>query len=342
MTRPCSLLLIVALLLPLPAMAVDLYSGEVAVADRSDRERLAAVPAALLQVLQKHSGQREFPIHPALDEAMVNANRMLLSFHYVSRERGRPDGSVEPELRLVAEFSPNMVDKLVADMALPRWRKERHPITIWIVVDDGLGRRLMPLEYTYAWDALIDVARLRGLPIRWPEIDPERDGLIDLQLLWGGFTDALPDHGERRGGDVIVAARREGPLWNVRWNFGDDAETAGWRIRDRDLTFALVDGLHQLTDTVASRDSIAPAGQGDWRMDLRVTGVRDAADYARCLAYLEGLGVVDEVQVLEARQGAVLFSLDLNALPEYLASELERDRVLARGDAADDYRLVPL
>lgn len=342
MIKARSFMLMVALLLPLPATALDLYSGEVAVADRSDRERLEAVPAALLQVLQKHSGQRELPIHPALDEAMVNANRMLLSFHFVSRERGKPDGSVEPELRLVAEFSPALVDAVVADMALPRWRKERHPITIWIVVDDGLGRRLMPLEYTYAWDALMDVARLRGLPIRFPDIDPERDGLIDLQLLWGGFTDALPGHGERRGGDVIVAARREGPVWNVRWNFGHGEETAGWRIRDRDLTFALVDGLHQLTDIVASRDSIAPGGQGDWRIDLKISGVRDAADYARCLAYLEGLGVVDGVEVLEASRGAVLFSIDLNALPQYLVSELERDRVLASGEEANEYRLVPL
>ncbi|MBT8061472.1 MAG: DUF2066 domain-containing protein [Xanthomonadales bacterium] len=341
MAKSCFSLLLLVLFLPIKASALELYSGEVAVADRSDRERLAAVPAALLQVLQKHSGLRELPIHPALDEAMVNANRMLLSFHFVSRERGMPDGTVVPELRLVAEFSPAVVDQLVADMALPRWRHERHPLTIWIVVDDGLGRRLMPLEYQYAWDALIDVANLRGLPIRWPEIDPESDGLIDLQLLWGGFTDSLPGHDERLGGDVIVAARREGPLWNVRWNFGSDEETAGWRVRERDLTFALVDGLHQLTDIVAARDSIAAAGQGEWRIDMRISGVQGAEDYARCLAYLEGLGVVEEVTLIEASSGEVMFLLELNAMPQYLAAEMERDRVLTPGEGSHNYRLVP-
>ena len=342
MTRIHFICLLVLTFAAPPALALDLYSGEVAVEDQSLAERQASVPNALLQVLQKHSGQRDLPVHPALDAALVNAGRNMVAFHYVRRERAQPDGTTAEELRLVARFAEDAIDRIVAELKLPRWQKERPPITVWIVVDDGFERQLMPVEYSYAWDALQDVARLRGLPIQWPDVDPERDGLIDLQLLWGGFTDALPGHGSRAGGDVIVAARREGPVWNVRWNYGSGEQTEGWRIRERDLSFALIDGLHRLTDLVAARDSIAPSALGDWQVELRVAGLASGRDYERVLTYLQGLGVVDDVTVREASPGQVLFALDLNALPQYLEAELRRGGVLQRGVNGRDYVLVPL
>lgn len=342
MLRISQICVLIAVILCTQAQAVDLYSGEVEVADQSAAERQSAVQGALLQVLQKHSGMRELPLQPALDRALRNASRMLLSFHYRSHERAQPDGAVDTELRLVASFLPQAVEEVVQELELPRWRKERRPVTLWVVVDDGTGRDLMPMEYAYAWDALSDVAKARGLPIQWPELDEAQRNAVDLQLLWGGFTDELQQPQDSSAGVVIVAARREGPVWNVRWNFGGAERTAGWRIRDRDLGFALVDGLHRLVDFVASRDAIAPSEQGDWRFDLRVAGLRDAADYARCLAYLEGLSVVDGLDVVEAGPGEVMFSLELNAMPTYLVSELERDRVL-RPDAevASRYVLTP-
>lgn len=316
------------LLLCASAQAVELYSGEVAVADQGVTERQDAVRSALIQVLQKHSGQRELPLHPALDAALLDANRMLLSFHYRSHERALPDGSINTELRLVANFRPEAVDQVVRDLELPRWRKERRPVTLWVVVDDGYGRRLMPVEYAYAWDAVSDVARLRGMPLKWPELDEEQLEQVDLQLLWGGFTDQVETAGADSAGVVIVAARREGPAWNLRWNFGGGDETTGWRNSDQDLVFALVEGLHRLVDFVAARDAILPSALGDWRYELVVSGLHSGDDYVRCLAYLEGLGLVDGVAVLAATAGEVTFSLDLNAMPEYLLAEIDRDRRL--------------
>ena len=210
---------------------------------------------------------------------------------------------------------------------------------IWIVVDDGLGRRLMPVEYAYAWDAMTDVANFRGLPISWPELDKETVGQLDLQLLWGGYMDGLV---ALTGNDeaAIVAARRNGPSWNVRWIFASGGETSSWRIRDRDLSFALVDGLHQLTDLVAARDAIAPSAQGNWQFELAVSGFLGADDYARCLAYLQGLSVVDEVNILEVKPGEIRFALELNALPQYLENEIEKDGILVAGLADDLYQLV--
>jgi hypothetical protein len=340
MPRNFRIAVLLATVLCAQAQALELYTGEVAVPDQSVAERHAAVQAALLQVFQKHSGLRQLPLRPALDAALLNAGRMLVSFHYRSHDRAQPDGSSRSELRLVANFLPQAVDEVVQELELPRWRHERRPVTLWVVVDDGDGRRLMPMEYAYAWDALSDVARLRGLPLQWPELDEEQREALDLQLLWGGFTDAVEQPGEDSAGVVIVAARREGPIWNLRWNFGGGDKTTGWRNRDQDLSLALVDGLHQLADFVASRDAIASSAQGRWRFQMVVDGLRGAGDYAACLAYLEGLSLVDQVQVLGAGPGEVTFSLVLNAMPEYLLSEFDRDRALSATGTDQRYTWV--
>jgi len=338
MCRFLTVALVFALAVAAPARAFDLYAGEVQVPDQSAEERLKAVPAALIQVLQKHSGLRELPLHPALDAALLGATRILVSYHYREHERRAPDGTLTAEWRLVARFLPEAVDRIVQDLELPRWRAERRPVTIWIVVDDGPGRRLLPVEYGYVRDALDDLAGIRGLPLAWPDPDEEELERLDLQMLWGGFADEFPD--PYGGGVAIVAARREGPDWNVRWNYAGGGAVSGWRNRDTDLAFALVDGLHRLADLVAARDSIAASAQGEWTTEVRVLGLRGTADYARALAYLESLSVVDAVTVSEAGPGSVRFRLDLNAMPEYLQSELQRDRFFQAGPVANEYWLT--
>lgn len=323
------------------ALALDLYSGEVTVQDQGVAERANAVPAALIQVLQKLSGRRELPLTPSLDSALASADGMLVSFHYREHERSLPDGAVNAELRLVASFFPAAVDRVLQELELPRWRQARQPIVIWVVVDDGRSRSLQPPEFLYAWDAMEDIASLRGLPVAWPGLSEELKQQIDLQLLWGGYTEQLFLEGSDSDGVVIVAARREGPEWNVRWNHSDGVETSNWRTRDRDFSFAMVEGIHHLAEIVATANSIDAAGRGEWQVEVRITGFKSAKDYARCLAYLQGLSLVDEVAVAQAGPDGIVFDLVLNAAPEFLAQFIKQDRILGASETDNEYHLLP-
>lgn len=332
---------LLAMALSFQARALDLYSGEVFVESHDAGERNQAVASALIQVLQKLSGKRELPPAAPLDSALLSANRILVSFHYRNKERMAPDGSVSEELWLVANFLPEAVDRIVRDLELPRWRQERLPVSIWIVVDDGLGRRAKPVEYEYAWDSMEDVATMRGLPVSWPKLAEDPENKPNLQLLWGGFTEELIDPANAGGGALIVAARRMGPEWFIRWTFFDGEETAGWRNRGQELSFTLAEGVHRLTDLVAARHSIAATALGAWQLALDVKGIAGARDYARCLAYLQGLSLVERVSVEQASTGMVRFSLEVNARPEFLAEAIARGRVLRPGTFAGEYELLP-
>lgn len=323
--------------------AKDLYSGEVAVASQREEDRTEAIPEALIRVLQKLSGQREMPISPPLEQALNNAERLLVSFRYKNIERTGPDGSLRNELRLVARFMQLEIDRVVREIGLPRWQTDRPTLQIWVLIDDGRERKLKPVEFEYAWEAIQDVADLRGLPISWPQLDEEEAQLIDMRLIWGGFTDYLIDRGVPGDGVLIIAARREGPKWGLRWNMADGENHWNWRNDDQELVFALVQGIHQVVDRVSTANAIAASEQLVWMLDVTIGDLKAADDYTRCLAYLQSQNLVTAVDVVGAEPGLVHFRLQLNASPEYLAESFERGSVLLPMSAENnfEYRFLP-
>jgi hypothetical protein len=315
----------------------SLYSGEVAVPSQSESDRNQAIPEALIQVLQKLSGKREMPISPALDEALISADRLLRSFQYRNIDRAGPDGVTSQELHLDAQFMPSEVDKIVQRVGLPRWQQERPPVQIWVVIDEDNSRQLKPVEFSYAWESLEDIAAMRGLPVSWPELDEEEAQLIDMRLVWGGFTDYLVERGAPADGVAIIAARREGPLWTLRWNVANGEQHWSWSTSDQELLFALAQGVHQMTDQLAASNNIAASEQNVWASDISVGGLNGAADYAVCLEYLQNLSLVTAVEVLGADPGGVHFHLLLNASLDHLSEAINRGTVLLPSSAGSEY-----
>lgn len=322
---------------------INLYSGEVAVASQSEEDRNEAIPDALIQVLQKLSGRREMPVSAALDDALANAARYLRAYRYAKVERVDAEGTVIQELRLVAQFMPAEVDRIVQEIGLPRWRQERPSIQLWVVIDDGLSRQLKPITFGYVWESMEDVAATRGLPVSWPDLDEEAMQLVDMRLVWGGFTDYLVERGAPEDGVAIIAARREGPQWSVRWNLASNGQTWTWQTNDIELMFAMAEGMHRMADDIAASNTIAASDQGVWSIDISIGALNDAADYVSCLDYLQKLSLVNGVEVLGANPGRVHFRLQLNATPDHLAETFRQGLVLVPASAGSgyDYEFLP-
>ena len=98
-----------------------------------------------------------------------------------------------------------------------------------------------------------------------------------------------------------------------------------------------------MADQIAASNAIAASDQGSWTIDVSVGGLDSADDYVRCLNYLQGLSLVNMVDVLGATPGRVSFHLQLNASTEYLAEAFEQGSVLARASAGSgyDYQFLP-
>lgn len=344
--KPLFLLLPILLFAPGMAPAQDLYSGAVPVEDQSQSAREAAFPLALRQVLGKLSGLRDLTSIEAADGALGAARSLVLSFHYEHLEVAPSGDTVAPlpagdagtQTYLVVRFSQAGVDELARGLGLPRWPPARPPLEVWLLIDDGVSRRVMPLEYEFLRPALEQVARERGLPLAWPEPGEEGDYGVDVQLLWGGYTETLAP-GETPPNVLVIAARREGPEWNARMILEYAGENRSWRNRHIDLALVLTEAIHQVVDEIVAVQAIAPADQGSWVHPVTISGVTSGEDYERCLAYLQSLSMVDEVAVDGATPGVVRLTLRLNASPEYFENSVARGRVLESGEASGQYVL---
>lgn len=324
----------------------DLYLASVTVEDQSEAAREQAFPTALLQVLGKLSGLRELDQNPEVMEAALGARSLVVSYYYeqVESQPGSANGAEEdgpgqvPETLLAVRFARAGVDQLLPALGLPRWPPSRSPLNVWVLIDDGLSRQVLPLEYEYLRDPVDRIAERRGLPVIWPEREEDGGFGVDVQLLWGGYTEQLGDR-DSQGEVLIVTARREGPEWNARLILEYEGENWTWRSRSIDLEQVLSDSMHQVIDEIAAVQSIAAAEQGAWIHEIAVSGLRNSGDYARCLAYLESLSIVDEVAVVAATPVSVSMTLVLNAAPEYFQSALKNDRVLESEDGSGQYVL---
>ena len=321
----------------LQAAPPELYSGAVLVTDQSLAEQKRAMPLALRQVLQKLSGVRNFEEHPDLQAELKNARSLAITFYYRNESRTLPDGEQREDVYLVVDFSPPEVDSLLLSLALPVWKPERRPLTTWLIVDDGSSRRIMPIELEYAWEAVAAVADARGMPLIRPQPDAEGVYAVDEQLLWGGYTEELADSGPVDA--LVMAARREGPEWNVRLNLEYMDQTRSWRNRNTDLEIALVEGMQTAIDEIAAANSIAASDREQGRIEITVSGVQTAAEYVQVLSYLQGLSLVDRVDILGALPGKVRFDVTLNALPDYLLRALESDGILSLTPVTGEYSL---
>lgn len=333
-------LLLILLLAVVPfsgsqAATVDIYKGEAAVESKDAAVRRQALPLALKHVFQKISGLRSFEDYPLVEPALGNASSILVAFYYRNVTLVQADGSEVEELRLVAEFASGKVDEMVLSLQLPLWPRERDPMVPWVVVDNGLDRRIMPVEFNYVWESISNAAEWRGLPLNWPAPDEEGKFIVDDQLLWGGYTEDL---GMEPGtGAMIAAARREGLVWSVRINVSYGGENWTWRMQDIDLQAALTESVQQSIDLIAAANAIAASDQGVWNHQITVSGVNNADEYEQCLAYLQKLSIVNQVSVVSAGQGRIMLVLELSAVPSYLQEVLADGGVLEQDEDEESY-----
>jgi hypothetical protein len=316
---------------------LDLYAGESVVADQGAAERARALPLALEQVLGKLSGLSQFEDRPLVEPALERAPSIVLSYFYRNVALPRADGEEAFELRLVARFAQPEVDELARALQLPLWRPERPPLVVWLIVDEDGERRVLPLEFMDIMESMSDVAAGRGLVLERPQPGAEGEYGVDPALLWGGYTEDLATPGGK--GVMIAAARREGPQWGVRINLGYQGQHLAWRLEDIDLQAALTAAVHQAVDQIAAANTIAAGDLGSWQQAVTVGGLRNADDYQRLLAYLQGLSVVEGVSVVSARPAAVTFQLALRALPKYFEETVAAGGVVEWVESESQYRL---
>lgn len=304
--------LLLALILPLTAaLASGPFDAEVAVADRSEPSRRAAVRDALAQLLFRLSGTPELAADPTVRLAFADPQRLLRGFVYVE---GDATAALDPEPRLAlrASFVPEEIVRLLDEAGAPIWFGPR-PAVLLLVEDEapdgavGLVHEDHPLAPGFR-----GAAQRLGYPLVFPLVDPVEERLIAQALA---SREGLRHFAERYAVRVILAGRLR-PLQELKaaewllWQ-ADRAASHAETIDSTQLAESVMDRLHRW---LAARYAIPAAERRPEVFPLAVAGIRSAADYLALMNLLRNHGLLVSVRPERAAGDRLVLALESRAL----------------------------
>ncbi len=335
---PLSLLLII--LLPFAsAQAVtldDLHTATVEVTDKSEKERTRAFRTGLERVLVKMAGNAAVLDRDGIDRLLEGADGFVQRYSYAPIEEGDgKDGSGEadasgngeddPQFRLVISYTGTRIKQHLEDLEVVVWGEERPEVLVWLALDDGRERRIVGADDdSGAYEALMEAANRRALPVLLPLMDTRDREQVDFVDISGGFFDTLETASERYRGDILLVGhlRRGGGEWRGDWTLIGAGDRRAWGGTGDGVGAAVATGVDGATDRLAAM--LAGQGGERTRLSVRIQDVATLDDYARVKEYIEGLVRIRSFALREI-------------LPEELVFDLE-----VRGDVGEFERAVAL
>ncbi len=296
---------------------LDLYTVRVA-AESAAGDLAPALASALRQVLVKVTGRRRLEESAGVVEALANPEGFVQQYFFES----------DPDFGLTVKFDEGAVHDLVERLGLGRWSRVRPLVLVWLVVEDGQGRKAYVGGGTPAAGALDAVAAERGVPFLLPLLDLEDRGALPVSALWGGFSESIRRASERYAPDAVLtgrAHRDEAGLWQVRWTLFADVGGAFGTLGES-LEAALAEGVHRVADRFAER--FARRGESAFAVPVAVHGVEALEDYARLVAYLSSIDVVERVRVDRVERSRVRLTLRVRGGLPVLAELVALGRTL--------------
>jgi hypothetical protein len=317
------------------ATVQGLYSASVAVVGQDALERQRGFRLALESVLAKLTGDGVVATLPELDPLMRNASAHVAQYRYRALETtassqsesagtnlNTTDSGAEPALPatsieathvLKVSFAPASLNRALNKLGLPLWGAERPETLLWLAVEETADRYILgSASRNQVRESLDQVAEKRALPILLPLMDLQDRSVIHFSDVRGGFTRRVQEASTRYGVDTILTGslRRHQSGWSARWVLFRNQRIYRWQANGEEIVDVIIVGMEGLANQLAKEFSISVSYSKASVILLRVDLIESLDDYARVLAYLGGLAVVEKVSVETITPLVSYFRLD--------------------------------
>jgi hypothetical protein len=316
------------------AEARGLYQAEVGVRGQGEGERTSGFARALARVLAKLTGDRGVADRPGVAEELRRAGKYVDGYDYrqdegVSATTGAPTYGTT----LVVRFDSDAVDDVAIALGLPVWPQPRPKPVLWLAIDDGSGPRLVGLGKSDAARSVLDRAIERGFRLGLPNGTAAEQAAAGA--IWRGDAAAIARISARYSPPMQLVGKlyRRGGAWTADWIFIDHGKVLKqWSSDDRSARSAMAAGADGAADALARRYAKSePIGEaGSYRVAF--TGIDDAQDYMRLVAWLRSEAVVRDATPLEATPGRLDLELELATGIPGLRRVLDDELLEAVGD----------
>lgn len=298
-----------------------LYRAEVELVSQGAGERRAAASRALGMVMVKITGNSQAAGHPVIRRAMPQAESFVTR---VDASESSSDaeghtavgGTQVYKTRMAFSFDPGSVDALLAGAGLSYWPSPRPRPILWLAIDDGKGARLVHSQQLNVVRPLAARGLERGLRFGMPTGSAVEQAAV--QTVWALNPAPMQALTARYGAQTQLLGKvyRSDAGWTADWVLAQGGtELSRWSHSDANPVRAIASGADGAADALARRDAIAFNTGSPGPLEIEVSGIRGANDFARAMGYLQSLAVVRGVEVLDAGAESLRLRLDLAVGP---------------------------
>lgn len=312
---------------PVRAERVDgLFEADVPVEAQDDASRRAAVRSGLETVFVKLTGSRRALENPALVASLSDADRYLLQFSYKSAEALPARDGTRPRALLHVSFQPAAVEDLLRRAGEPILPATRPVTLLWLVIDDGVERRMLAREAEpdiVQW--LLYAATQRGMPLGFPLLDLEDTLTVSTDQLWAMDTTAVTEASGRYGADSVLLgrmARLSTGEWIGEWRHLLVDQSLYLDARAPDVAGLSEQLVDRLAEAIAERYGIVPSLESAVGVSVTVSGIDSVSAFRQVSDLLARLASVRDLRVRRLEGDRVAFELFTDSEPAGLAQEI--------------------
>ena len=318
----------------------NIYQQDELVLDQSVKSRRQAASRALQTVLIRVSGTTAVAQSAPVRAALSNPEALLQSFRYQSStEMIERDGEELPATQLVMSFSATGVESLLRRASLPIWPANRPSVLLWLVRDDlQMGRQFVDLQDldNPVAEEIVNSARQRGLPLTVPLLDLQDRLALGPDDVWRLDGEAVREASLRYQADAILIGRysqTSSGQWLATWTLLHKDRREVFDSDGMVETQVAQQGIEASAAYLADIYAVATADSAPaLSITLDIESIHDFAQYAAALKYIEGLHVVNQLQLVQVKASRIRVQLEMQGDLTLLINGLDLDGKLVPAD----------
>lgn len=288
---------------------------------------------AVEEVLIKVSGDKNAIAGDLLEEAKKKAPTWVAQ-HSVSSlsELMASEGGLVPGKQIQVTFYQETIDDFLSQNSLPVWGDNRPSVLIWLANEDNgvralSGSRSPSVELNQFALSATGV----GVPIYAPLLDDVDKKNISVSDVWGFFEDKIIDASRRYQTDAVAALRVSNYGGHVGGNLlvllknGEREQF----VLSGDTQAKIIDQASiNLAKVFSSRYASVRNSSAVSKVNVQVAGIKHFGAMNKVQSYLEDIGVVRNVVLVEVNDEKVEFSVEIDGDKQKLFNSISLSQLL--------------
>ena len=177
---------------------------------------------------------------------------------------------------------------------------------------------------------LLQDAQDRGLPVILPTMDAVDAQYINPQVIQQNNLQVIQSASQRYQADGFFVANinATGAITST-WELVTSSKQQAWQVAGGTLLPAIKLGIDDISDALAVQYAVAVTPQTSQQIQMQVSNLEVATDYAKVQQYLMGLTGVTSVSVSSVNNDMATFNINLSSsLPAFVGQIKLGNRLL--------------